>query len=371
MAGVATSDYPNGPFTFLRSFYPDGNRTRDQTVYQDEAGDGYLIRTYYDTIHVNLPSAVMQPIWESVKNEDGTTNFGLTYHRAFYEEGYDDFHDIYLQRWREEDKIWQVVCIDRVTGKERQVSFGKEYLTSEGEICIQPFEYKKVIGLGYPLLEENDNTGVKSRFLDPSDPSNNIWKPDSVPGVRAQAWKYNYEDGSCGKSPADDNLQRYDPDLPNRSKRNRSTCSNVVDNPVHPTPPDLRIGRMETVERRRTKFVAISKLTDDYLDTTGIIHRYEGEIDTQNADLSSIVNNAKKYFDLRNESNLISEDNSKAKADPIYSDKFKQEMDWDTRFHQYERNYNDRAFYSTACVLNGDCPVNFKDQVDINNAFPT
>ena len=31
MAGVAVSDYHNGPFDFVRSFYPDGNQTRDQT----------------------------------------------------------------------------------------------------------------------------------------------------------------------------------------------------------------------------------------------------------------------------------------------------------------------------------------------------
>ena len=36
MALVDVSDYPNGPFEFLRSLYPDGNQTRDQTVFQDD-----------------------------------------------------------------------------------------------------------------------------------------------------------------------------------------------------------------------------------------------------------------------------------------------------------------------------------------------
>jgi hypothetical protein len=36
MAGAATSDYASGPFTFVRSFYPDGNKTRDQTLHQED-----------------------------------------------------------------------------------------------------------------------------------------------------------------------------------------------------------------------------------------------------------------------------------------------------------------------------------------------
>ena len=38
MAGVATSDYASGPFTFIRSFYPDGNKTRDQALHQEDDG---------------------------------------------------------------------------------------------------------------------------------------------------------------------------------------------------------------------------------------------------------------------------------------------------------------------------------------------
>lgn len=34
LAGIAISDYRNGPYDFIRSFYPDGNETRDQMVYQ-------------------------------------------------------------------------------------------------------------------------------------------------------------------------------------------------------------------------------------------------------------------------------------------------------------------------------------------------
>ena len=41
------------------------------------------------------------------------------------------------------------------------------------------------------------------------------------------------------------------------------------------------------VERRRAKYVAVSRLTDDYLGTSGIIMAFEGELD--GADLLSLV----------------------------------------------------------------------------------
>ena len=44
-AGVAVSNSPTGPFTFLRSFRPDGEMSRDMTLYQDDDGRAYLITT--------------------------------------------------------------------------------------------------------------------------------------------------------------------------------------------------------------------------------------------------------------------------------------------------------------------------------------
>lgn len=61
-------------------------------------GRGYLVRTYYAEVEYVLPEAVMQPVWDSVKKKDGVVDFGLSYHRAFYSQDYDDYHDIYLQR---------------------------------------------------------------------------------------------------------------------------------------------------------------------------------------------------------------------------------------------------------------------------------
>jgi len=285
MAGVAVSDYHNGPFEFVRSFYPDGNQTREQTLFQDGDGAAYLIRTYYATVEYVIPEAVMQPTWESVKNADGSTNFALSYHRTEYDPGYDDYHDIYLQRWRTEDKPWQVICVNRITGAEREVPYGREHLNFDGEVCQDPFEYKLVLGQGNPNFEESVN-GIQSRFLDPNDPANNAWIPNSVPEVQGQTWKDNFEDGTCGHMKVDLDMQTYDPELPNRETPDRRHCSNLVDNPIHSTKPDKRIGDATVLERRRAKYVAVSRLTDDYLDTSGILRTYEGEL---TGDLLSIV----------------------------------------------------------------------------------
>ena len=40
-SGVAVSDRPTGPFTYLRSERPNGNMARDMTIFQDEDGKAY------------------------------------------------------------------------------------------------------------------------------------------------------------------------------------------------------------------------------------------------------------------------------------------------------------------------------------------
>ena len=44
-AGVAVSKNATGPYTFLRSFRPDGEMSRDMTLYADDDGKAYLITT--------------------------------------------------------------------------------------------------------------------------------------------------------------------------------------------------------------------------------------------------------------------------------------------------------------------------------------
>eukprot|EP00569_Conticribra_weissflogii_P010713 CAMPEP_0171379434 /NCGR_PEP_ID=MMETSP0879-20121228/26580_1 /TAXON_ID=67004 /ORGANISM="Thalassiosira weissflogii, Strain CCMP1336" /LENGTH=932 /DNA_ID=CAMNT_0011890197 /DNA_START=3 /DNA_END=2798 /DNA_ORIENTATION=+ len=351
MAGVATSDYPNGPFEFVRTLYPDGNQTRDQTLFQDNDGTAYLIRTYYYTTTYLVPEAVMQPTWESVKNADGTINFALSYHRAEYEPGYDDYHDIYMQRWRMEDKPWKVICVNRSTGLEREVPFG------EDEICLDPFEYKKVLGQGNPMYESTKN-GIQSRFLDPNDPDNNVWIPSSVPNAKGQSWKANYEAGTCGKRSIDKDIQLFDPNLPSREQPNRGNCSNIVDNPIHPTLPDKRIGKLTALEQRRAKYVAVSRLTDDYLDTDGFLTTYEGELE-DGADLLTIVNQLRSkddsLFDWKMEkSNGNSEDMIRSTFQDHVIDRYGaigRENDHDDK--QYNVKFGDRSLFSPGCVIDG------------------
>ena len=115
LAAVAVSNYPNGPFTFVRSFLPDTNETQDMTV-MTIGEDAALVRTYYATTEFVLASPVMQPMWESVKKPSGVSvseyegnykenrNFGLNYHRSNYHPLYDDNDDICYQRLRAEDR---------------------------------------------------------------------------------------------------------------------------------------------------------------------------------------------------------------------------------------------------------------------------
>jgi hypothetical protein len=359
MSGVAVSDYHNGPFEFVRSLYPDGNQTHDQTLFQKEDGTAYLIRTYYQTVEYVLPKAVMQPTWESVKNADGSTNFALSYHRAEYEPGYDDYHDIYLQRWRTEDQPWKVICINRLTLQEREVPYGEEHLNFDGEVCQDPFEYKKVLGQGHPRYNNSKN-GIQSRFLDPNDPSNNVWIPDSVPSVKGQSWKANYDEGTCGKDrKVNDDMHHFDPNLPNREMPNRRNCSNIVDNPILPTLPDKRMGPQEVAERRRAKYIAVSRLTGDYLDTSGIITTMEGEL-VEGADLLSLIleydNEHGDIFRWMTKEMIDDDDDgddaiSSTFQPQVYDPLFAQSLNGDIEYHEYEMQYNDRSQYSPVTVF--------------------
>ena len=47
---------------------------------------------------------------------------------------------------------------------------------------------------------------------------------------------------------------------------------------------------------------------------------------------------------------------------PVRSE-YQTAVNYKTRFRQYISNVNDRALYSLACVIDGTCPVNFRDQL--------
>lgn len=345
MSMVATSPYEDGPFLFRRSFYPDGNRSLDQVPFKSDADDSFVLaRSYFLTVEYVLPQAMMQPVWESAKDQSGTINYRANYHRANYDPSYDNFNDIYLQRWRLEDVGYHVICEDRLTFAQRVIAQG-EY-NSDGFICDFPRERKIILGQGNP--------NITSRFVSPNDSANSWWRPTSVPAVKAQDWSANYRDGYCGIRPLNDGYSLLDPKLDDFVPVNRSDCSNIADNPTMPTPQDKLIGVLQVVLTRRTKFLAMSRLTSDLLDTTGQLSSFEGAL-TSGYLLGLITQLGQFSFTAGDQINSTYRAPQRTEYDTA--------ADYKTRFAQYVTNFNDRALYSLACVLDGVCPVNFLDQL--------
>jgi beta-galactosidase len=56
MAGVAISNTPVGPFTYLGSFKPGGGDSRDQTIFRDDDGRAYQVASseWNKTLYINL-----------------------------------------------------------------------------------------------------------------------------------------------------------------------------------------------------------------------------------------------------------------------------------------------------------------------------
>lgn len=110
-----------------------------------------------------------------------------------------------------------MICVNRTDGSIREVpressgGWAQKAASSTpdavwelptGAVCFQPDEYKVVVGQGWPA--------IRSRFLDPRDPKNNVWRPNSVPSVQAQDWWNNYRRGACGRRKLDDDLSPND-----------------------------------------------------------------------------------------------------------------------------------------------------------------
>ncbi|KDO26743.1 hypothetical protein SPRG_20541 [Saprolegnia parasitica CBS 223.65] len=178
ISGVAVAAYPNGPFQFLRSFYPMAateapggqpiNETHDHTVFCTSNTEAYLVQSYFKTVEYWLPRPIMDPLWESVKHADGSTYFALNYHRAFFSDAYDNVDDIYLQRFRSEDIDWSISCCNRTTHVcSTSVVIANRY-------C--PPQYRKQVnGQG------QGGRSIQSRYKDPNDPENNAFRAHSVP----------------------------------------------------------------------------------------------------------------------------------------------------------------------------------------------
>merc|ERR1711918_240716 len=108
---------------------------------------------------------------------------------------------------------------------------------------------------------------------------------------------------------------------------------------------------------RRAKFISLSVLTDDFLDTTGEINSYEGELESGDM-ISLIVEMGQFGFEVE-----PGEVGSTYVPEPRPAD-FATAFDYKTRFQQYIFNVNDRADYAVACAVDGECKVNFRDQLN-------
>ena len=402
LAGVAVADFPGGPFFFSHSLRPDTNETTDLTLMQDaDSGAAFLVRTHYATTSFWLPDPIMQPVWESIKLMDQcapvngvevcATDYGLTYHRAFYDAGYDNPDDIWQQRWRLEDKRWNISifkdrfdstinhnrretfsadtgnftlwhfytcgpppdgcscgdvgcggCCQGLAGdyfEEALVSYGPAQRLAYMSVYFDKYSLRTIAGQGQggfsPCLDPADgaNCGVvTSRFRDPAFPENSKWLPGSVPAVKAQPWAANYRE------------------------------KNVADNPIMTTVADLLIGPNNVVEQRRAKYVTISRLTDDYLNTTGTLTVLEGWAEGDDRLLAVMgeygrfgwtvggggATGAAGAPALDADASLLgpSLDGRSTYQPDVYGRVapfgFDVEADWDSRHWQYNRSWNDR-----------------------------
>jgi hypothetical protein len=130
---------------------------------------------------------------------------------------------------------------------------------------------------------------------------------------------------------------------------------------VHSTPPDKLIGTLRKVESRLARYVAVSRLTSDLLDTTGILHSFEGELE-EGDPLGALSPGG--LFGESPAGGILPLGSTFL---PPKQAGFATAVDSGSRMHQYEEHFNDRARYSLACVLDGSCPVNFRDQITVGN----
>jgi hypothetical protein len=184
--------------------------------------------------------------------------------------------------------------------------------------------------------------------------------------VKGQPWANNYIDGYCGIRVLNDGFDNeFDPSLDTFVPTDLSSCSNIADNPIFTTLQDKLIGILSIVATRRAKYLAVSQLTVDYMDTTGRLNTLEGEL--KSGQLISMIMELGQ-FGLNIDSSTTGDASTLIESTFIPPQRpdiaeFKTANDFQTRFKQYIENYNDKATYSLACVLDGNCPVNYKDQV--------
>ena len=173
--------------------------------------------------------------------------------------------------------------------------------------------------------------------------------------MKGQPWANNYIDGYCGIRILNDGFDNeFDPSLDSFVPTDLSSCSNIADNPIFTTLQDKLIGIFNIVATRRAKYLAVSQLTSDYMDTTGRLNTLEGEL--KSGQLISMIMELGQ-FGLNIDSSTTGDTTLTESTfiPPLRPDgsEFKTANDFQTRFSQYIENYNDRATCSLSSVFDG------------------
>lgn len=188
--------------------------------------------------------------------------------------------------------------------------------------------------------------------------------------------------GLCGIRKLNDDLDNNDSALETFTPFDRSKCSNIADNPPHIAGQDKLLGPKYVAFSRTARFVAISTLTSDGLDTTGVLKTVEGGVEL-NRPLTSLVDPAETFgitidefnttmtslaelqrmaYDPETTRRFGSTFNSPTVFETRFNTDKASNKDWSIQFKQYVYSYGDRSEYSVGCVIDGTCSVNFKNQ---------
>ena len=62
MVGVATCDEVAGEYTYVRGFQPDGQRSLDMGLFQEEDGTAYLVRSIDNQVYANKKALIMHAV---------------------------------------------------------------------------------------------------------------------------------------------------------------------------------------------------------------------------------------------------------------------------------------------------------------------
>jgi hypothetical protein len=266
----------------------------------------FLLRSFIATIDYSFPSSIMLPMWESVQLFDNSSNpenpnFALSYQRAMYAEEYDNPDDTATIKYIREDIPWRIqygnwletwnstsgmfiltfvnttstsvtnstsssssnsssnnriptlpgsgwaqgkvgTPLSTIASVDASLLASASYDNSTSTYSLQYFPVDRGTFISQLLNNKVDvyvfgrgRPAVSSKYLDPLDPVNSQWIPNSVPIENNNlTWLDHYR------------------------------MKIIVDNPVHPTLPDVLAGESDLVFSRTSGYLSVTLLTYDF-----------------------------------------------------------------------------------------------------------